>query len=103
MTYAFATKLYSRRVGLMSAVLLGTSLEYWYLGHAVITDMTLWVTVSATLMSFYAGYESGKARYYYLAFAAAALPCWTRARLAWHCRGSSSCYSCPAALPGHTP
>lgn len=71
MTYAFATKLYSRRVGLLSAVLLGTSLEYWYLGHAVITDMTLWVTVSATLMSFYAGYESGKARYYYLAFAAA--------------------------------
>ena len=62
MTYAFATKLYSRRVGLLSAVLLGTSLEYWYLGHAVITDMTLWVTVSATLMSFYAGYESGKAR-----------------------------------------
>lgn len=73
MTYAFATKLYSRRVGLMSAVLLGTSVEYWYLGHAVITDMTLWVTVSATLMSFYAGYESGKAKYYYLAFAAAGI------------------------------
>lgn len=73
MTYAFATKLYSRRVGLLSAVLLGTSVEYWYLGHAVITDMTLWVTVSATLMSFYAGYESGKAKYYYLAFAAAGI------------------------------
>lgn len=73
MTYGFAARLYDRRTGLLSAVLLGVSVEYWYLGHAIITDMTLFVTVSASLMSFYAGYESGRGRYYYLAFAAAAL------------------------------
>lgn len=73
MTYGFAARLYDRRTGLLSAVLLGVSVEYWYLGHAIITDMTLFVTVSASLMSFYAGYESGRSRYYYLAFAAAAL------------------------------
>lgn len=73
MTYGFAARLYDRRTGLLSAVLLGVSVEYWYLGHAIVTDMTLFVTVSASLMSFYAGYESGRGRYYYLAFAAAAL------------------------------
>lgn len=52
MTYGFAARLYDRRTGLLSAVLLGVSVEYWYLGHAVITDMTLFVTVSASLMSF---------------------------------------------------
>ena len=72
MTYGFGTKLYGRRTGLCAAVLLALSIEYWCLGHAIITDMTLWVTVSLTLMSFYQGYETGKGRYYYLAFAAAA-------------------------------
>lgn len=72
MTYGFGTKLYGRRTGLCAAVLLALSIEYWYLGHAIITDMTLWVTVSLTLISFYQGYETGKGRYYYLAFAAAA-------------------------------
>ena len=72
MTYGFGTKLYGRCAGIFSAVILALSVEYWYLAHAIITDMTLWVTVSLTLMSFYQGYETGKGRYYYLAFAAAA-------------------------------
>ena len=72
MTYGFGTKLYGRCAGIFSAVILALSVEYWYLAHAIITDMTLWVTVSLTLMSFYHGYETGKGRYYYLAFAAAA-------------------------------
>lgn len=78
MTYAFGTKLYGRRTGIFSAVLLALSAEYWYLGHAIITDMTLWVTVSLTLMSFYQGYETDKGRYYYLAFAAAAVAVLTK-------------------------
>lgn len=78
MTYGFGAKLYGRRVGLFSAVILATSVEYWYLGHAIITDMTLWVTVSLTLMSFYRGYETGKGRYYYMAFAAAAVAVLTK-------------------------
>lgn len=77
-TYAFAAKLYSRKVGLVSAVLLATTVEYWYLGHAIITDMTLWLTVSLTLISFYKGYETDKPVYYYLAFAAAAVAVLTK-------------------------
>ena len=64
MTYGFGTKLYGRRAGIFSAVILALSVEYWYLAHAIITDMTLWVMVSLTLMSFYQGYETGKGRYY---------------------------------------
>ncbi|WP_286821897.1 glycosyltransferase family 39 protein [Mitsuokella sp. UBA4253] len=78
MTYGFGTKLYGRRTGLCAAVLLALSVEYWYLGHAIITDMTLWVTVSLTLMSFYCGYETGRGRYYYMAFAAAAVAVLTK-------------------------
>ena len=78
MTYGFGTKLYGRRAGIFSAVILALSVEYWYLAHAIITDMTLWVTVSLTLMSFYQGYETGKGRYYYLAFAAAAVAVLTK-------------------------
>ena len=77
-TYAFAAKLYSRKVGLVSAVLLATTVEYWYLGHAIITDMTLWLTVSLTLISFYKGYETDKPVYYYLAFDAAAVAVLTK-------------------------
>lgn len=78
MTYGFGTKLYGRCAGIFSAVILALSVEYWYLAHAIITDMTLWVTVSLTLMSFYQGYETGKGRYYYLAFAAAAVAVLTK-------------------------
>lgn len=77
-TYAFAAKLYSRNVGIFAAVLLATTVEYWYLGHAIITDMTLFLTVSLTLISFYRGYETDKPVYYYLAFAAAAVAVLTK-------------------------
>lgn len=73
LTYFFAGHLYGSRVGLLSAIILGSSLEYWYLGHAIITDMTLFVAVSLSLILFYMGYSKQKTMYYYGAYAAAAL------------------------------
>ena len=73
LTYFFGKQLYSRQIGFMSAIILGTSLEYWYLGHAVITDMTLFVAISLSLMLFYLGYSREKSVYYYGSYAAAAL------------------------------
>ena len=69
LTYFFGAKLYNRKVGFVAAVMLATSLEYWYLAHAIITDMTLLVLFSATLMSFFLGYRAGKPRFYLIAFA----------------------------------
>ena len=68
-TYFFGAKLYTERVGLAAAVMLATTLEYWYLSHAVITDMTLLVMFSLTLMSFYLGYREGRTQLYLIAFA----------------------------------
>ncbi len=70
LTYFFGTKLYEKKIGLAAAVMLATSLEYWYLAHAVITDMTLLVMFSVTLMSFFLGYRAGKPQFYLISFAA---------------------------------
>ena len=72
-TYFFGKRLYDRQTGLWAAIILGTSVEYWYLSHAVITDMTLFVAVSLALICFYLGYSEKKPRYYYGAYAAAAV------------------------------
>ena len=68
LTYLFGAKLYEKKVGFAAAVMLATSLEYWYLSHAVITDMTLLVMFSLTLMSFFWGYRADKPRFYLIAF-----------------------------------
>ena len=71
LTYFFGTKLYNKKVGFVAAIMLATSLEYWYLSHAVITDMTLLVMFSITLITFYLGYRAGNEKFYLIAFAAA--------------------------------
>ncbi|MBR2214160.1 MAG: glycosyltransferase family 39 protein [Selenomonadaceae bacterium] len=70
-TYFLGTKLYDRKRGLVSALLLMTTVEYWYVAHAIITDMTLFCAIAGTLTAFYLGYSRGKPHYYYLAYAAA--------------------------------
>jgi len=77
-TYFFGTKLYNARVGLVAAIMLATSLEYWYLSHAVITDMTLLVMFSVTLMSFYLGYRAGRPKWYLISFAASGVAVLTK-------------------------
>ena len=77
-TYFFGKRLYDRRTGFLAAVILATSLEYWYLGHAVITDMTLFVAVSLSLAFFYCGYSERKPRYYYGSYLFAAIAVLTK-------------------------
>ena len=78
LTYLFGTKLYDKKVGFAAAIMLATSLEYWYLSHAVITDMTLLVMFSITLMSFFLGHRAGKPRFYLIAFAASGVAVLTK-------------------------
>lgn len=71
LTYFFGRHLYGERTGFVAALLTATSVEFWYIGHAVITDMTLFLTISLTLIAFYIGYKEQKPRWYLLAFFAA--------------------------------
>ena len=77
-TYFFGAKLYNAKVGFAAAVMLATTLEYWYLSHAVITDMTLLVMFSITLMTFYLGYRAGRPKLYLIAFAASGVAVLTK-------------------------
>ena len=77
-TYFFGAKLYNKRVGFISAAMLATTLEYWYLSHAVITDMTLLAMFALTLMSFYLGYRANKPKLYLISFAASGIAVLTK-------------------------
>lgn len=77
-TYFFGSWLYDRRYGLTAGIILLTSLEFWYIGHAVITDMTLFCSMSAALCFFYAGYTKKKPKLYYFAYAAAGIAVLTK-------------------------
>ena len=77
-TYFFGAKLYNEKTGFVAAVMLATTLEYWYLAHAVITDMTLLVMFSVTLMTFYLGYRAGRPKWYLISFAASGVAVLTK-------------------------
>ncbi len=55
MTYAAARKLYGRHAGLWSAVVLGTSLLWFGLGHILLLDMVVSVLMSRALFAFIVG------------------------------------------------
>ena len=71
LTYWFGKKLYGQKVGLFAAVILALTPEFWYLSHAIITDMTLFCAIAVTLISFYVGYTKGRPNLYYVSYAAA--------------------------------
>lgn len=78
MTYFFGAKLYGKKIGFAAAIILATSLEYWYIAHAVITDMTLLLMFSITLISFYLGYRADNPRLYLISFAASGVAVLTK-------------------------
>lgn len=78
LTYFFANKMYNKKVGFTAAVILATSPEYWYIAHAIITDMTLFCAISTTLMTFYFAYTEKKPKLLYIAFAAAGVAVLTK-------------------------
>ena len=78
LTYFFGTKVYNRKIGFVAAVMLATSLEFWYLSHAIITDMTLLFAFSLTLITFFLGYRSNNPKLYLLSFAASGVAVLTK-------------------------
>ena len=78
LTYFFASKMYDKKLGFTAAVILATSPGYWYVAHAIITDMTLFVAVSTALMTFYFAYTEDKPKLLYIAFAAAGVAVLTK-------------------------
>lgn len=78
LTYFFTRRIYDKRTALVASLVLVTSLEYFYISKAIVTDMTLFVTFSATLISFYIAYSEDKPMLYYLAYFMAALSVLTK-------------------------
>jgi len=76
--YSFVARIVSRRHGLVAAMILATSVHYYSMSKALITDMLLFVAGSAGLAYFYMGYSryKGSTRWYlwmYPCFALAVL------------------------------
>lgn len=63
--YLFGRRLFNERVGLVGALVLTTSIEFFYLGKAAVTDMTLLLCLTVSLLSFI------EKRYYWAYFFAA--------------------------------
>jgi 4-amino-4-deoxy-L-arabinose transferase-like glycosyltransferase len=76
-TYWFASRVWNERMGWLSAIILGSSLECWLLSKAVITDTTLFLFMSAAIAFFYLGYAENR-KYYYGCYIAAALAVLTK-------------------------
>lgn len=64
--YHSASQLFNRRAGMAGALVLATSVEYFYLGKAAVTDITLTFCLTAALLSFLR-------KHYYLFYAFAGL------------------------------
>jgi 4-amino-4-deoxy-L-arabinose transferase-like glycosyltransferase len=63
----FVTKLKSIRAGTIAAIVLGTSLQYFFISKLIITDMLLFCFNAAALGFFYLGYvRSGDTKRWYL-------------------------------------
>jgi len=52
LVYLAGRKLFNERAGLLAALVLATSLEYFYLGNAAVTDMTLTFFLTAALLAY---------------------------------------------------
>lgn len=76
-TYWFARRVYSEKIGWLSAIILGTSVECWLLSKAIITDTTLFLFMSIAIAFFYMGYTENR-KYYYLCYIAAAFAVLTK-------------------------
>ena len=72
------SKLDNERSGFCSALVLLSSVEFFLISKSVITDAVLFFFFSATLLFFYLGYRDGKARYWYIMYAAASFSVLTK-------------------------
>ncbi len=77
-TYWFAKRLYNERLAFYSAFIMMTTVEYFYLSKAIITDMTLFVTMNGALMLFYIAKREKRPSLYYVAYALAGVAILTK-------------------------
>ena len=73
----FSRRVYGEKIGWVSALIFGSSVETWLLSKAVITDATLIFFMSAAVAFFYLGYTENR-KYYFLCYAAAAMAVLTK-------------------------
>ncbi|MEN6413620.1 MAG: glycosyltransferase family 39 protein [Veillonellales bacterium] len=77
--YWFANRLfYSRRTGILSAIVLATSLEFSLLAKMIITDAVLFFFSSVSLAVFYLGLREEKKFWYVIAYVTAGLAVLTK-------------------------
>ena len=77
-TYWFVKRLYDRRIAFYSAFIMMTTVEYFYLAKAIITDMTLFDTMNGALMLFYIAKREKRPNLYYGAYALAGVAVLTK-------------------------
>ena len=71
----------SGRAGLLSALMLGTSLEIVYLGRAAVADMVLVLFICGSVFSFFRAFQEGgerKRKWYWIGWSASALAVLTK-------------------------
>lgn len=78
LTYFFTRRIYDKITALVASFVLVTSVEYFYISKAIITDMTLFVSFSATLVAFYIAYSEHRPWLYYVAYTMAAVSVLTK-------------------------
>lgn len=77
LTCWFGRQIYGLRAGITAALIEGTSVEFWILSKAVITDMTLFFFLSACIAFFWLGYTRSR-NFYYISYLAAAMAVLTK-------------------------
>lgn len=88
-TFWFARRIYDEKAAWASAIILGTSFEFWLLSKAVITDATLFLFMSASVAFFYLGYKENR-NYYFLCYLFAGLAVLTKGPIGLALPGFSS-------------
>lgn len=78
LTYYFGRRLFSERLGLLGAIISGSSVIFYYLSKAVITDMTFVFFMNCVLLTFYRGYTGQQRRWYLASFFFAGLAVLTK-------------------------
>lgn len=76
--YSFAKRVINKTTAIISTLILGSSLQFWLLSKTVITDTTLFLCFSATLVFYYLGYTQTNKNFYYGAYIFAALATLTK-------------------------
>jgi len=66
LTYLLGRTLYNSRARFISALILATTVEYFWLGHRANIDMTLTLFILSALFCFYRGYRGSQKWLYYL-------------------------------------